>query len=112
MTETLTGIECPECGGTPQPETKWIGKCDGCGAAVHLYHWFASTAYGWSVAEADELASIARSVPRVPSTVGFILWRVPGPSSREYTIDHYAPQVEGTECFGFQRFKRKTRKAA
>lgn len=65
------------------------------------FHWYLASGRGWNVAAADELPKGIR-VRRREDGKGtpFLLFKVPGPTDREYRIEGFAPQVEGAEFVG------------
>jgi len=72
------------------------------------YHWFASSIANWSCNNSlTKCLNSQRRVDRADSRLkilGCNVYRVPGDSKQHYGINHYAPEVEGTECIGFETY--------
>lgn len=73
------------------PKNKLVAKTDMNRDPSKVHHFFVSSAAAWRVGYdiAELLAAFKRE------SYPFTVWMVPGPSSRDYEIAYYAPQVEG-----------------
>jgi len=75
--------------------------------AEHHYFCSSSSSFAWDNSLLACLTRIADEDSQYEFISGCNVWRVPGDESVEYSIQYFAPQIEGAEYIGFTPYKGK-----